>query len=140
MEDGARQRIVVGVDGSPGANRAVAWALEEAALRHADIRLLYALASRPTEYPEEGVDLLASALEDAGGAPPGVAVERAARFGAPAGQLVEESAEAALVVVGSRGRGGFAGLVLGSVSQQVVQHASCPVVVVPAAERSTPAA
>lgn len=126
------ERIVVGVDDSAGAQHALAWALEEAALRDADVRLLYALTSAPTDYPEDGLSLLSRALERAGGAAAaGVSVERVARFGSAAHLLIEESAEAVMVVVGSRGRGGFAGLVLGSVSQQVVQHAKCPVVVVP---------
>lgn len=128
------ERIVVGVDGSPGAQHALAWALEEARLREADVRLLHALAATPTDYPEDGLALLSRVLETAGGAPPGVEVERVARFGSAVGLLVEESAEAALIVVGTRGRGGFAGLVLGSVSQQTVQHAKCPVVVVPAGD------
>lgn len=125
------ERIVVGVDGSPGSQRALAWALEEAALRDAGVRLLCALTSQPADFPEDATGMLARVLQEAGGAP-GVSVERVARYGSPAALLVEESEEADLIVVGSRGRGGFAGLLLGSVSQQTVQHAQCPVVVIPA--------
>lgn len=126
------ERIVVGVDGSPGSQQALTWALEEAALRDAGVRLLCALTSQPAEFPDDAAGMLARVLQEAGGAPAGVSAERVARYGSPARLLVEESEEADLIVVGSRGRGGFTGLLLGSVSQQTVQHAQCPVVVIPA--------
>lgn len=126
--------IVVGVDGSSGSRRALEWALQEAQLRQVDVRLVYAIAARPSAYPDEAMEMLSQALADAGGAPPDVSVERSATFGSPAQLLLQHAAEAELLVVGTRGRGGFAGLVLGSVSQQVVQHSPCPVVVVPGDE------
>ena len=63
--------------------------------------------------------------------PGGVDIERRVVVGAPGAVLVAESREADLLVVGSRGHGGFAGLLLGSVSQQCAHHAACPVVIVP---------
>lgn len=126
--------IVVGVDGSPGSVRALEWALQEAQLRQVGVRLVYAIGARPSVYPDEAMEMLSQALDDAGGTPPDVSVERSAMFGSAAELLLEQAAEAELLVVGTRGRGGFAGLVLGSVSQQVVQHGPCPVVVVPAGE------
>lgn len=123
--------IVVGVDGSAGSKRALEWALAEAELRQVGVRLVYGIAARPATYPDEAMEMLSQALAEVGGAPAGVAVERAAQFGSAAELLLDQAADAELLVVGTRGRGGFAGLVLGSVSQQVVQHAPCPVVVIP---------
>lgn len=124
--------IVVGVDGSAGSKRALEWALAEAQLRQVGVRLVYGIAARPSAYPDEAMEMLSQALADVGGAPAGVAVERAAQFGSAVELLLDQAQDAELLVVGTRGRGGFAGLVLGSVSQQVVQHAPCPVVVIPA--------
>ena len=70
-------------------------------------------------------------LEDAGDAAAGLDVETVVREGAPVGVLLEEAQDADLLVVGSRGLGGFRGLLLGSVSQQCAHHAPCPVVIVP---------
>lgn len=126
--------IVVGVDGSAGSKRALEWALAEAQLREVGVRLVYGITARPSAYPDEAMEMLADALTDAGGAPEGVAVERTAQFGSAVELLLDQAQEADLLVVGTRGRGGFAGLVLGSVSQQVVQHAPCPVVVIPEEE------
>lgn len=143
--------IVVGIDNSIGSQRALEWALEEASRRHATLRLVHALEPWPTYYPysflaevarDEGVrqeaeditdKMLTAALDKAGGAPSDVTTEFVPRFGTPADILVEEAGDAELLVVGSRGRGGFTGLLLGSVSHQVVAHAHCPVVVIPAA-------
>lgn len=143
-------RIVVGIDESEGSQRALEWALAEARLREAEVRLVYAMALPHMYYPypsaveapyiaadqdeveQDARELLSAALAKAGGAPAGVNVELVPKFGAPAEALVSEAEGAAMLVVGSRGRGGFAGLLLGSVSQQTVQHARCPVVVIPA--------
>jgi nucleotide-binding universal stress UspA family protein len=74
---------------------------------------------------------LERALADAGEPAAGVEVEPVVREGAPARVLLEEADKADLLVVGSRGLGGFRGLLLGSVSQQCSHHAPCPVVIVP---------
>jgi len=140
--------IVVGVDHSDGANAALRFALEEAKLRQAKLRAVHAwqfsghLGAPGLEgsYPGFGGELevmrgaaeaeLDAALREFAAGTPGVEVERRIVEGSPAGVLVEESRGADLLVVGSRGRGGFAGLLLGSVSQQCAQHAACPVVIV----------
>jgi nucleotide-binding universal stress UspA family protein len=140
--------IVVGIDESVGSQQALEWTLEEGRLRQAGVRLVHVVPSPESYYPYSMVDperfeagrenaravareMLESALAKAGGAPAGVTIELALRFGAAPSVLVAEAREAALLVVGSRGRGDFAGLLLGSVSQQAVQHAHCPVVVIP---------
>ncbi len=137
--------VVVGVDGSEGSRTALAWALDEARIRGATLRVVHAwalpygpavagyvpLPEPPLhEAAEEGarrvLDETLAAL-DGGGA----GVERLLVEGSAASVLVEQSRDADLLVVGSRGRGGFASLLLGSVGQQVAQHARCPVAIVP---------
>jgi nucleotide-binding universal stress UspA family protein len=137
--------IVVGVDHSAGAKEALRFALEEAKLRQASLRAVHAwrvgIGAGYVGFPAiEGVELgevraaaeaaldatLREAIPDAGD----VKVERRVVEGAPAAVLVEESRRADLLVVGSRGHGGFAQLLLGSVSQQCAHHAECPVVIV----------
>jgi len=75
--------------------------------------------------------VLAGAVERAVGADPGVPIDLVTVCNLPARALLEQGAGADLLVVGARGLGGFRGLLLGSVSQQVVHHATCPVVIVP---------
>jgi nucleotide-binding universal stress UspA family protein len=147
-------KIVVGVDGSPGAARALEWAAAEAGLRKATLHVVHAwmvplvdaipdawVIGSPTIGPtEEEVyvhlaaaarKVLDEALDRARGLEPGLELvgELLEMRAAPA--LIEASADAELLVVGSRGRGGFTGLLLGSVSAQSVHHAPCPVVIVP---------
>lgn len=139
--------IVVGVDGSPNSQRALEWAMSEAAIRQAPLTVLavhQAVISWATgdpvsyvgESPEvEQVQQTAAAMVEKvashlGEARPASLTVRTIN-GFPAQQLIEASQDADLVVVGSRGHGGFARLMLGSVSTQVVHHATCPVVVVP---------
>jgi nucleotide-binding universal stress UspA family protein len=139
--------IVVGVDGSDHAHRALTWAMKEAAIRHARLTVLavHAVAAsawtgNPIILPgdQESVGNIRSAVEEtvaktaAGiGQPQSASVTVRAVDGFPAHELIEASRDAELVVLGSRGAGGFARLTMGSVSSQVVQHAHCPVVVVP---------
>ena len=138
--------VVVGVDGSPVAARALEFAAEEAALRGARLRIVSVWEIPPAVYgggfgppPDQSVlesfrehaeTIAREAAESTGRAHPGLEVDALAREGQPAECLLDEAERASLIVVGNRGRGGFASLLLGSVSQQVVHHAPCPVVVV----------
>ena len=138
--------IVVGVDGSEGARLALAFALQEARLRGTGVRAVAAWQVPATvsasgipaldpglgeQLQLEARDALERALDDAGGLAAGVAIEPVVRLGAPAQVLLEEAQDADLLVVGSRGLGGFRGLLLGSVGQQCAHHAPCPLVIVP---------
>jgi nucleotide-binding universal stress UspA family protein len=139
--------IVVGVDSSEGAKAALRFAIDEATLRRATLRVVHAwrfgyigVSGIQGSAPVAGADLsdlrrraevaLDGVLHDVGRAANGVVVERRVVEGAPATVLVDESRQADLLVVGSRGHGGFTGLLLGSVSQQCAHHAKCPVVIV----------
>jgi len=145
--------IVVGVDGSESARAALRFALEEGRLRGATVRAVAAWHVPPAAYggalapPDPGFvnelepearRALERALEQAGAPPADVEVETVVREGAPARVLLDEAADADLLVVGSRGLGGFRGLLLGSVSQQCAHHAPCPLVIVPHARALAP--
>jgi nucleotide-binding universal stress UspA family protein len=151
--DGAGGLIVVGVDSSAGAREALRFAVEEARHRQAGLRVVHARQfgyiglSGLEGFSPVGADLsdlvrtaesaLDGALDEVAPDTNGVVVERRVVEGAPASVLVDESRNADLLIVGSRGHGGFAGLLLGSVSQQCAHHAACPVVIVhaPAGDR-----
>ena len=139
--------IVVGVDQSEGARAALRFALEEAKLRRATLRVVHAwqygyIGATGVEgaYPALGGDIkelragaetaLAETLRESIPEADTVEIERRVVEGRPAAVLVDESRGADLLVVGSRGHGGFTGLLLGSVSQQCAHHATCPVVIV----------
>lgn len=132
--------VVVGVDGSASAKAALRWALDQARLTKARLRAVIAwevpLRAGLDLMPEENYGaaagkLLAESVQEAlGYETPDVEVDESVLPGHPAQVLIDESAHAALLVVGSRGHGSFAGTLLGSVSQLCVQHAHCPVVVV----------
>lgn len=139
--------IVVGVDQSEGAKAALRFALEEAKLRRATLRVVHAwqygyIGATGVEgaYPALGGDIkelragaetaLAETLRESIPEADTVEIERRVVEGRPAAVLVDESRGADLLVVGSRGHGGFTGLLLGSVSQQCAHHAACPVVIV----------
>lgn len=140
--------IVVGVDHSEAAKAALRFALEEAQLRDATLRAVHVWqfsypggAGVEGAYAIPGFDL--ESLRNAADAsleaivaevipdPGEVEVVLRVVEGSAGAVLIDESQNADLLVVGSRGRGGFAGLLLGSVSQQCAHHASCPVVVIP---------
>jgi nucleotide-binding universal stress UspA family protein len=139
-----RKIIVVGVDGSAGSRRALTWAAAEAATHGSDLVVVnvwehtllppagsVSVSEHYVPDPSQRTadDLLRVIKEELGEEPP-VPVEPRVKQGRPAKVLIEESAEADLLVVGPRGHGGFAGLVLGSVSQHVAAYAKCPVTVV----------
>jgi nucleotide-binding universal stress UspA family protein len=138
-------RIVVGIDGSDHSKKALRWALDEALLRGASLEVVFAwmLPVYATGYGFAPGDLidpkilgdgaaeqLDKAVTEVAGATTDVKISRKTVEGMAAQMLVEEAEGADLLVVGSRGHGGFAGLLLGSVSQQCAQHASCPVVII----------
>jgi len=138
--------MVVGVDGSEGAAAALEFAAGEAAFREARLRIVsvwevpvaaYAGGFAPPPAPEiweafqTGAQQIADeALASVKKLQPSLEAETIVVQGQPANALLVQAADAALIVVGRRGLGGFRSLLLGSVSQQVVQHASCPVVIV----------
>jgi nucleotide-binding universal stress UspA family protein len=131
--------VVVGIDGSPASEAATALAFEEAQNRgvglvavHAwrDIGALLALGIDVPTYERIGAEVLEDRLGDWQKRYPGVEVRRRLEGATPARWLVEESRHAQLIVVGSHGRGGFAGMTLGSVSSAVAQAVRIPVTVV----------
>ena len=138
--------ITVGIDGSDHSIRALEWAANEAGVRNTPLTVLTVHAvpqsgwtGNPIIVPQDPEDLEKERLaaeemtlkvtSQLGGARPASVAVRAA-IGFPAQGLIEASHDADLMVVGSRGAGGFVKLVAGSVSDQVVHHAHCPVVVV----------
>ena len=147
MTDGAERRIVVGVEGSGYARAALIWALEEAHHRDAMVEVVtcysptYVPAAPDLGYvPLDSFDLAAEvekmqgevidsavAASDFGDE---VEIRRTLQKGRPADTLMRASEGAVMLVVGNRGRGGFAGLRLGSVSQAIAHHSPCPLVIV----------
>ncbi len=151
----AKSVVVVGVDGSAGARAALRWALAEARVRQAPLRIVHAwtygfaggaaagdayfgyLASYPPlgndvsdALHQAAEDVLTAAIAEVVDGDEGVQIERQLIEGGAAQILVGAVGKDDLLVVGSRGHGGFADLLLGSVSLQCVHHAPCPVVVV----------
>jgi nucleotide-binding universal stress UspA family protein len=139
--------IVVGVDGSAHALRALEWAMREAAMHRADLTVLTvnpAMASPWTgrrltmpgeaeakEQSRQAVEqAIAQAALEIGDQQP-VSVTVTVFSGFPARALIDASRDADLIVIGSRGAGGFESLLLGSISSQVTHHSECPVVIVP---------
>jgi nucleotide-binding universal stress UspA family protein len=138
--------IVVGVDGSPHSQRALEWAIKEAGLRSAPLTVLavhqvagnhwtgspevYPADAPETEKMRQAAQDTVQKAVDAAGSPGPASVTVRAVSGIAAQELISASNDADLVVVGSRGGGGFARLMLGSVSTQVAAHAAAPVVVI----------
>lgn len=136
---GSAAVIVTGVDGSQASLDALRWASRQAELTGAELRAVSAWRlpsfGYPVEYVDENIEgavgeELERAVREALGTEPRVPVTKVVVQGHPAPVLVEQSEGAELLVVGSHGRGAFAGMLLGSVSAHCVQHAQCPVVVV----------
>ena len=145
---GADRRVVVGVDGSDDSAHALRWALVDARVRGAVAAVVHAwhppyslsFASASVDFPafEDAATRLLDRVVDA--VEPefrDVPIERVLVSGSPTDALLGAAQDAEVVVVGGRGVGGFRGLLLGSVSQQLAHHAPCPVVVVPSAATRT---
>lgn len=133
-------RIIVGVDGSPSANKATEWAAQEAELRGVTLELIHAW-----NYPNLGYGGYVAVLEDfekdaravlddvtatVRQAHPALALISTLVQGPTAQTIIDKASQADMVVVGSRGKGGFSGLLLGSVGQQLVHHCESPVVII----------
>lgn len=140
-------RIVVGVDGSQNSLAALRFAIEEGALRGAVVEAVLAwhrpytgdawtmaipidIAGMEASYGAE-LDAIVDGVDGVDASALGEPVAKVLIEGSPAQALLDRSADADLLVVGSRGHGGFVGLLLGSVGNQVAAHAICPVVIVP---------
>ena len=143
--------IIVGVDGSGHSRQALEWAMKEAAVRHVPLTVLTVhpsiadyfggVVTTPQDLEQTGqvqvavrteADKVLTALEG----PHPESVKIRAVHGFPVEELINASKEADLVVLGSRGVGGFSRMVLGSTAGQVVQHAHCPVTIVPHEDRN----
>jgi nucleotide-binding universal stress UspA family protein len=136
------ETIVVGVDGSDASVNALRWALDEARLRSARVRVVltwsypqvstYHEAKHVLEVPfaEEAAAVLDQIVGVTAAAAEGVEIEKKVVEGEAAPALIEAARNASMLVVGSRGMGGFSGLLLGSVSQQCAHHATCTLVIV----------
>jgi nucleotide-binding universal stress UspA family protein len=143
--------IIVGIDGSAHSRRALEWAAREAAIRRVPLTVLtvqqavtgfwggavaypgdQALAEQVLKAAQEETDEVLERLGDESSRP---RVTVQAVNGIPAETLLGAAADADMIVVGSRGAGGFKRLLMGSVSSQITHHAHCPVVVIPPADR-----
>ncbi len=134
--------VVVGIDGSGQSMEALRFAASEARFRHVPLRVVHAVGvpmtdawtvgavADPEPFVSVGRHLVDGALTAVGSDLEGLDVEQVVEVGSAVSVLIDHASDDDLVVVGSRGRGGFKGLLLGSVSQQLVLHAPCPVVVV----------
>ncbi len=136
--------VVVGVDGSPAGQRAIALAIEEAALRHTDLNAVHSwndsvvdgdfpefpLLVDPVAIEQEERALLSEQLAGWQDKYPDVHIQQRVVRSRPTPALLDASRTAQLVVVGTRGRGGFTGLLLGSTSHALIAHGSCAVIVV----------
>jgi nucleotide-binding universal stress UspA family protein len=146
LEEEEMSGIVVGVDGSPHSQNALDWALAESALRHVPLTVLavvpaaaeiWGITGQVNASPETHTavrDAAQEMVDKAASKHGGQAVTVRTVDGVAADELVKLSQGADLVVVGARGTGGFAALMMGSVSSQVARHALCPVVVVPSGQ------
>jgi nucleotide-binding universal stress UspA family protein len=143
--------IVVGIDGSKGSSEALRWAIAESRLRSLPVRAVHAWSYNQPLVPSfvgypYSAETFGNAIDDRWQAEQRLEratselgqeheIERVVVEGSAAQVLIDAVGEADLLVVGSRGHGGFTNLLLGSVSQQCAQHAPCPVVIVRGNER-----
>jgi nucleotide-binding universal stress UspA family protein len=139
------RRIVVGIDGSEPAKAALAWAVRQAGLTGATVEAViawhYPIALGGSPYAPIGVTdtdfaaaagrVLSTSISETVDPASRVKVSSTVGEGNPARMLIDAAQGADLLVVGSRGHGGFAEALLGSVSQHCVHHAPCPVVIIP---------
>ncbi len=133
-------RIVVGVDGSPSSVRALSWAIRQASRTGSVVDAIcawqypvsygWAVTDLDPEIGELATQALEKAIAEARQADENVEIRAHVLERSPAQALIEAAEGADLLVVGSRGHGGFTGMLLGSVSQHCVHHAPCPVLVV----------
>jgi nucleotide-binding universal stress UspA family protein len=139
------RRIVVGVDGSPSSRAALQWAVRQAELTGSSVEAVIAwhyplmfggyawapiAAIERTSFDDIARKLIADAVGDAVNQTVTVQIASTVRQGDPAQVLLHAAEGAEMLVVGSRGHGGFAGALLGSVSERCAMHALCPVVIV----------
>lgn len=137
MTEAPEPIVVVGVDGSQSSKHALRWAVRQAELTGAELVAvtawhlpeMYGYVSR--DYDVDAANILNRVLKGVLDPPPAVQVTPRVVEGRAASVLIEASKDADLLVLGTRGHGGFEGMLLGSVSQHCVHHAACPVVVVP---------
>jgi len=142
-EPDAGRRIVVGVDGSAPSKAALAWAVRQARLTGAAVEAIiawqypatygYTMPAAPEvnyNFEEIAAEVVANTIAEVGGQGEPVKISSRVVEGNAAQALLDASAGAELLVVGSRGHGGFVEALLGSVSQHCVHHATCPVVVI----------
>lgn len=139
-----RRLVVVGVDSSKASSAALIWAAEEARMRQAALKVVH-VWQVPTvayggylappvitgDWQPAVIASLRDQVRSVLGDHRDLEVDCEVKEGPPAQVLLEQAKEADLLVVGSRGHGGFVGLLLGSVSSHVVHHAACPVTIVP---------
>ena len=132
--------LIVGVDGSPDATRALDWAIDEARRRNMQVLLVHGVEVGAAAASPYGTGMVLEQLEEAGRmvlaeaeqrvTAAGLQVDTRMEVGSGAHALIEASRGGQMLVVGSRGHGGFVGMLLGSVSAACTHHAHCPVVVI----------
>ena len=148
-QEPGEHRIVAGVDGSPSSREALRWAVRQAALTGSVVDAVtawhdpsgydgYGWLITDTSYAEDAAKTLSETVDSAVEAGSGVTVRQRVVEGHPARVLLDAADGADLLAVGSRGHGGFAGLLLGSVSQHCAQHSPCPVLVIRGQQDSRP--
>jgi nucleotide-binding universal stress UspA family protein len=138
--------IIVGVDGSPHSERALEWAMQEAVIRHAPLAVLtvhqavagyyggvaiYSADPELTEQARQAAQTETGKVLAGLSGPSPESVTVTAVHGFPVEELIKAGRDADMIVLGSRGAGGFTRLLMGSVASQVAQHAPCPVLIVP---------